>query len=76
MVTVNRISREVIEHKLLTALDDEDCVAIVVKEDDLDLIIHALGMVVASKHRTSQPTLYDNQLRHDLCRLRKEAFGK
>ena len=42
MVDIVPVQREVIENRLLVALNDEDKVALVLTENDLDLVIRAL----------------------------------
>lgn len=60
-------SREVIEHKLLAALDNPDCVAIFASKEDLDLLIESLRM------RASPRAL---EFAQGLEQLRYEAFGE
>ncbi len=72
---VKKTSREVIEGKLLAALEDENAVAILASREDLDRNIVALRMY--------QRRAYILQDEHDdleiyidgLKRLRLEAFG-
>lgn len=60
-------SRQVIEHKLLTALDDPDVVAILASKEDLDLYILYLGTAANTRA---------NELAASLRQLRREAFGE
>lgn len=66
-------SRQVIEHKLLAALDDAEKVAIICSKEDLDLQIYALR-----KAMTKDDPKW-NELREccaGLEQLRQEAFGE
>lgn len=65
-LTVEQSSREVIEHKLLTALSDGGQVAILATREDLSLLINALDQF---------GTVKGKQWSADLRRLRHEAFG-
>lgn len=60
-------SRTVMEHKLLTALEDKGTAAILVSKDDLTMLINALDayMTVEAKRWSA-----------DLRQLRKEAFNE
>jgi len=71
IMKIERVSREVVDGKLLVALDDESKVAIVVTEEDLNMLIGALeGVWDCAKE--------DERIRmlQDLGLLRKEAFEK
>ena len=59
-------SREVIERKLLTALEDGGQVAILATENDLTLLINALDQF---------GTVKGKQWASDLKQLRHESFG-
>ena len=61
--------REVIEEKLLTALEG-DAVAVLCSEHDLTMLIEAMKLY--QKQRSS---LHSLDFQHGLERLRKEAFG-
>lgn len=63
---VEQASREVIERKLLTALEDESQVAILATRGDIGLLINALEQY---------NTVHAKQWAADLKRLRLEAFG-
>lgn len=80
-------SREIIEHKLLVALDDPATVAILASKDDLDLLIFCLskiaaGQYVADSHWTlrAPEEIVRDLLARDylksLKQLRREAFGE
>lgn len=65
---VERTSRQVIERKLLTALDEqEDVVALLVTEWDLECLCQSL-----EKFNTSKSV----ELAKGLRQLQKEAFGE
>lgn len=66
-------SRSVLEHKLLSALDDSSKVAILATKEDLDLFIHALEdfRVQGFPSFRERATTFANDLRQ----LRAEAFG-
>lgn len=51
MNTVVPTNRQVIENKLLTALNNSDCVAILASEEDLRIMIEALRKEPDSKAR-------------------------
>lgn len=64
-LTVIPSNRQVIENKLLTAIDDDSKVAILASREDLDLLIEALS------NWTEKARLYSA----DLSQLRRAAFG-
>ena len=66
-IKVSRVQREVIEGKLLAALDDSSKVAILCSEDDLELLIYVL-------EKLPLPSMPVRQMAKDLRRLRAEAF--
>lgn len=69
-IKVETVSREVIEKKLLTSLDDGAHVAIVLGKEELDTLIQALEIA------DDETTGYQfRRQSNDLVRLRKEAFG-
>jgi len=68
--SVEHSPREVIEGKLLAALDDESKVAALFSKRDLDVLIQGLGCTA----RLAGPELM--QMVNDLTQLRREAFGK
>ena len=63
-------SRTVIANKLLAALDDDDKVAILATEIDLNILIEALNDLWIKKGRDKAHTLAQ-----DLAQLRRAAFG-
>ena len=65
-VTVERVKRQVIEHKLLTALEEGGTVAILLREKDLRLIIACLRMAKFSTEA--------KEMCSDFERLLKEGF--
>jgi len=71
---VIQASRRIIEHKLLSALDDPDTVAILAGKDDLDLLIHALRHI--SLLRTAHEHERADFWRRGMEQLRREAFGE
>lgn len=68
--SVERTTRDVIEHKLLAALDDENKVAILATRDDLETMILGLRGVVAESGRRS----YAQDLADGMEQLLCEAF--
>lgn len=64
-------SRNVIESKLLDALSNDGCVAILASEDDLNVMIAALEYAMLGNKKQ---TIAARSLAKDLRRLRKEAF--
>lgn len=66
--TVQRVTREVIEGKLLHALSDEGMVAVLMREQDLNIVIEALEKAPPIKLPESRHLLVD------LCKLRDAAF--
>ena len=74
---IERVHKQVIENKLLAALDDDDKVAILCNSDDLDVLIGAcvfqLHQPIGAEH------LLKDRLREmlaDMKKLRKHAFGR
>lgn len=65
--SVELTSRQVIERKLLAALDDEDKVALLCSRQDLDMLIAAL-------HTSSIDGPKEREWERDLRQLRAEAF--
>lgn len=64
-------SRSVIEGKLLDALSNDGCVAILASEDDLNVMIAALEYAMLGNHKQ---TIAARALAKDMRQLRKEAF--
>jgi len=64
-------SRTVIANKLLAAIDDDDKVAILATEADLNTFIEALNEMAS--RAPSRPRFHS--LAKDLAQLKKEAFG-
>lgn len=62
--------REVIENKLLTALEDESCTAILTSKEDLEILIAALE----SWNWGSNSTRRSMDLAAGIAQLRDEAF--
>jgi len=71
--SAERLPRQVIEERLLAALGDDECVAIVLNRSDLSLLIDAMdarrGLMV---DRWSEQR---GKMRADLIQLQIEAFG-
>ena len=65
-LTVELAHRRVIERKLLTAIEDDDCVAILASREDLSLLIRGLERINVNPKATA--------LCAALVRLRMEAF--
>ena len=68
---VEKVKREVLEGKLLDALEDEGTVAVVCTVEDLGVLIVALELYWAKYDNPRGKSLYDG-----LWELRDEAFGK
>jgi len=66
------VSREVIEKKLLAALDDGAKVAIVASEEDLRLLIAALEDYICRRSSCGDAA---RAMVADLRTLKREAFG-
>lgn len=64
-------SRSVIEGKLLDALSNDGCVAILASEEDLNVMIAALEYAMLGNHKQ---TVAARALAKDMRQLRKEAF--
>lgn len=69
--SVSAVKRQVIENKLLAALDDRGKVAILATEEDLEIIITAL--LLAESNRVVISSKY-KEMRADLEQLRSAAF--
>ena len=71
--SVERTHRSVIEHKLLTALEDENCVAALLSKRDLDDMISALyGFEDMGHDRPRKKRC--KELADSMSQLRREAF--
>lgn len=70
MADIEHTNREVIQGKLLAALDDEGKVAAVLSEADVRLLIDALDVYNEQRH----PDPMAVQMRDDLWQLKNEAF--
>lgn len=73
--TVTHHNREVIEDKLLTALEDGHTVAALLQEADLDLLIHALDDMAEKQTYSAELTKKARDFAADMRQLRKAAFG-
>lgn len=71
--SVEPTSREVIEGKLLNALTNDACVAILASEADLDVMIAALEYAMLGN---GKQTVAARALAKDIRQLRDEAFPK
>ena len=69
------VRKEVIEHRLLVALNDQSKVAILAEEKDLDLLIAGMESLVQSDELRSNEVPFRDML-DSLKQLRKEAFNK
>lgn len=79
--TILPSSRSIIENKLLTALNDDSCVAILATKDDLDVLIEALEFAgsIRAPDRNGQfhdiePVARARALATDYKALRQAAF--
>ena len=68
--------RQIIEDKLLAALDDESKAAMLVTADDLDLLTDALDFAAAGMSGSAHYPDGFRRWRDDLLQLRTAAFGK
>lgn len=66
---IEKMSRELIEGKLLSALSEGDVAAILVDKNDLDFLIRAVE-VYGGENRHGKDFLYD------LKQLKASVFGK
>ena len=66
---MSHVPREVLEGRLLAALDDQSKVAVVLGESDLRLLISALNYAPDGWGRELK------RMRDDLCKLRDSAFN-
>lgn len=74
-IQVDRVSREVIEGKLLASLDDGAHVAIVCSEVELTNLIEATATTSLCVMGDDRRALF-SRVAEDLKKLRKEAFGR
>lgn len=75
-IQVDRVSRDVIEGKLLASLSDDSKVAIVLSEPELTDLITGLQYVSSRLNGPSDRWKRFADMADDLKKLRKEAFGK
>lgn len=69
---ITSVGREVIESRLLVALTEEDKVAVVLTESDLDLLIRYIAM----EDLETEECMKLDEFAGDLKQLRKAAFGR
>lgn len=69
-IEIVRAEREVIEGKLLTALEDDSVAAVILNEDDLNHLILLMKAVRVSDWRLDR----HESILNGLIRLRKECF--
>lgn len=74
MAKVIKTNREVIENKLLTALQEDGVVAALLTEADLTLLITGMHLLVHGGRVDPESPEYS--LLRDMKVLRKKAFGK
>ena len=72
---IDRVPREVIDAKLLAALDDDDKVALVLSEADLDLMIGFMGRSDRESYHDDDDRERLTYLYEGMLKLRHEAFG-
>jgi hypothetical protein len=72
--SVERTARNVIEHKLLTALDDESKVAILATKQDLEDMIFGLCQSLALNDWDKERVERCHNLRDGMQQLMREAF--
>ena len=70
-LTIESSSRQVIERKLLTAMEGDETVAVVLTCRDIDMLIGALGRKNVNEHVDAREV----QFATDLEALRVAAFG-
>ena len=73
-LTVEQSPREVLEHRLLVALTEDDQVAIVASKSDLDLLIRCLAAAEGSDDDATDEE-HRRSMLEGVKRLRSEAFG-
>lgn len=72
--TIEQSSRQVIEHRLLTALEeDPSAVAVLLAQPDIDLLIRALR-AVSTRTKDEQKRRWS--LEQGMEQLRRETFGE
>jgi len=69
--SVELTKREVIERKLLTALEDDNTVAILASKQDLDVMVAALDYAMLSDKNQTRKA---RELAAGMKQLRREAF--
>lgn len=74
-MNTEHVPREVIEGKLLAALDDEGKVAIILSQQDLGLLIQAC-LAAAVHSRTPEEMERFTRMKLDLQELYRPAFTK
>lgn len=72
--SVERTSRSVIEHKLLTALEDDNTVAALLSKQDLEDMIFALCRSAAINDWDKKRVQRCHDLRDGMQQLMREAF--
>lgn len=68
MAKITRVPRTVLENKILTAVTEENKVAILMTKDELSLFIYALGEISSS-------STHAREMLEDAMQLRRTAFG-
>lgn len=74
MTDIHRTRREVLENKLLVALDDPGNVAIIATEKDLQLMIDAMICYTSLPNLTEAERSKSIEMTADLIRLQEAAF--
>lgn len=82
MAKTNRVSRKVIEHRLLTALEtNKDVVAALLNKSDVELLLQALNFfaydLIDERFVEREGKAFDKsrEFIEDLQQLRDQAFG-
>lgn len=75
-IQVDKVSRHVIEGKLLESLDDAAHVAIVLSANELELLIQATAYMCSDGARSTEIRRSFAGMARDLRKLHTEAFGE
>jgi len=79
IATTQHVPRQVIENKLLTALDDKSKVAALLNDEDCLTLLHALKIAIGRAENTPEGSrtflARSRSLHEDLEKLHRAAFG-
>ena len=76
MSDIEYVKREVIDNQLLIALDDKSKVAVVLSEEDLNLLISAATLQMLQRPAPGEHHMKKRlgELLYDMTKLKSEAF--